>query len=149
MSRNSLNVAVEIGAPPEKVFGVLCDVERWPQWTPTMTSVRRLDNGPFGVGSSAQVRQPRLRRAVWKVTDLEDGRNFTWVTRAPGLCMKAGHAVERRGAGSRVELSFEMSGLLAPVVSVLYGAMIEKYVTTESQKLKQRCESAAADPGSK
>src|SRR6202521_532865 len=77
MSRNSLNVAVDIGAPPEKVFGVLCDVERWPEWTPTMTSVQRLDNGPFGVGSSAQVRQPRLRPAVWQGTNLEDGRNFT------------------------------------------------------------------------
>jgi uncharacterized membrane protein len=144
MSRSTFTVAVDIGAPPEKVFGVLCDIERWPEWTPTMTSVQRLDNGPFGVGSSAQVRQPRLRPAVWKVTDLEDGRNFTWVTRAPGLHMKAGHGVERRGAGSRVELSFEMSGLLAPVASLLYGAMIEKYVTTESQKLRQRCESAAA-----
>jgi hypothetical protein len=81
---------------------------------------------------------------VWKVTDLEDGRNFTWVTRARGLHMKAGHAVERRGAGCRVELSFEISGLLAPVVSLFYGAMIGKYVTTESQKLKQRCESAPA-----
>jgi uncharacterized membrane protein len=144
MSRNTFNVAVDIGAPPEKVFGVLCDVERWPEWTPTMTSVQRLDNGPFGVGSTAQVRQPRLRPAVWKVTDLEDGRNFTWVTRAPGLHMKAGHGVERRGSGSRVELSFEMSGLLARVMSLLYGAMIEKYVTTESQRLKQRCESATA-----
>ncbi|HSZ07885.1 MAG TPA: SRPBCC family protein [Steroidobacteraceae bacterium] len=144
MSRNRFVVAVDIGAPPEKVFSVLCDVERWPEWTPTMTSVQRLDNGPFGVGSCAQVRQPRLRPAVWKVTDLEDGRNFTWVTRARGLHMKAGHAVERRGAGCRVELSFEISGLLAPVVSLFYGAMIGKYVTTESQKLKQRCESAPA-----
>jgi uncharacterized membrane protein len=144
MSRNSFNIVVDIGAPPEKVFGVLCDVERWPEWTPTMTSVQRLDNGPFGVGSRAQVRQPGLLPAVWKVTDLEDGCNFTWVARAPGLHMKAGHDVERRSAGSRVELSFQLSGLLAPVASLLFGALIEKYVTTESQKLKQRCESAAA-----
>jgi uncharacterized membrane protein len=144
MSRNNFIAAVDIDAPPEKVFGVLCDVERWPEWTPTMTSVQRLDNAPFGVGSRAQVLQPRLRPAVWQVIELEDGRGFTWVTRAPGLHMKAGHGVERRGVGCRVELSFEMSGLLAPAMSLLYGAMIAKYVTTESQKLKQRCESAAA-----
>lgn len=144
MSQNSFIVAVDIGAPPEKVFGVLCDVEHWPEWTPTMTSVQRLDSAPFGVGSRAQVRQPRLRPAVWEVTELEEGRSFTWITRAPGLLIKAGHGVERRGAGCRVELSFEMSGLLAPVASLLFGAMIGKYVTTESQKLKARCESAPA-----
>jgi uncharacterized membrane protein len=143
MSQNSFIVAVDIGASPEKVFEVLSDVERWPEWTPTMTSVQRLDDAPFGVGSRAQVRQPRLRPAVWEVTELEEGRSFAWVTRAPGLHIKAGHGVERRGAGCRVELSFEMSGLLAPVASLLYGAMIGQYVTTESQKLKVRCESAA------
>ena len=140
MSRSAFNVAVDIDAPPEKVFALLCDVERWPEWTPTMTSVQRLDHGPFAVGSSARILQPKLRPAVWKVTELEDGRNFTWVTSAPGLRMKAGHKVERQGAGSRVELSFEMSGLIAPVASRLYGALIEKYVTTETQSLKQRCE---------
>lgn len=140
MSRSAFNVAVAIDAPPEKVFALLCDVERWPEWTPTMTNVRRLDNGPFAVGSSARIRQPKLRPTVWKVTELEDGRNFTWVTSAPGLRMKAGHRVERQGAGSRVELSFEISGLIATVVSRLYGALIEMYVTTETQKLKQRSE---------
>jgi uncharacterized membrane protein len=144
MSKKGFIVTVDIGAPPEKVFGVLSDVERWPEWTPTMTRVQRLDNAPFGIGSRAQVRQPRLRPAVWQVTELEVGRSFTWVTRAPGLHIKAGHGVEHRGAGCRVELSFEMSGLLAPVMSLLYGAMIGKYVTTESQKLKLRCESTAA-----
>ena len=57
--------------------------------------------------------------------------------------MKAGHRVERQGAGSRVLLSFEMSGLMARVASRLFGGLIEQYVTTESQKLKQRSESAA------
>ncbi|HEY0801774.1 MAG TPA: SRPBCC family protein [Steroidobacteraceae bacterium] len=142
MSRNAINVAVDIDAPPEKVFAVLCDVEHWPDWTPTMTSVQRLDKGPFAVGSSAQVRQPKVRPSVWQVTELEDKRNFTWVTRSAGLRMKAGHLVERQGTGSRVALSFEMSGLIAPLVSRLYGDLIEEYVTTESKGLKKRSESA-------
>jgi hypothetical protein len=32
---------------------------------------------------------------------------------------------------------------MGPVVSLVYGGLIEAYVTTESQKLKQRAESAA------
>jgi uncharacterized protein YndB with AHSA1/START domain len=142
MSRSAFKVAVNIDAPPEKVFAVLCDVERWPEWTPTMTRVQRLDQGPFAVGSVAQVRQPKLRPTVWKVTELE-AQNFTWVANAPGLRMKAGHAVERLRLGSRVELSFEISGFMGPVVSLVYGGLIEEYVTTESLKLKQRVESAA------
>jgi uncharacterized protein YndB with AHSA1/START domain len=141
MSRNTLAVAVHIEAPPEKVFAVLCDVERWPEWTPTMISVRRLDSGPFAIGSSAQVRQPKLRPNVWRVTELQDGRNFTWTTHSPGLRMTAGHLIEPKGEGSRVELTFELSGLIAPVVSRLYGGLIERYITTESQGLKKRSES--------
>lgn len=143
MSRNAFSVAINIDASPDKVFAVLCDVERWPEWTPTMTSVQRLDQGPFAVGSMAQIRQPKLRATVWKVTELET-QNFTWITRAPGLRMKAGHAVEGQGTGSRVELSFEISGFMGPLISRLYGGLIEEYVTTESRKLKQRVESAAA-----
>lgn len=139
MSRNTVKI-VDIDAPPEKVFAVLCDVERWPEWTPTVSRVQRLDNGAFALGSSAEVRQPRLRPAVWRVTQLETDRNFTWTTRSAGLRMQAGHSVEPRGNGSRVTLSFEISGLIGPLVSRLYGGLIERYVATESQGLKKRSE---------
>jgi|ERR1700677_2258874 uncharacterized membrane protein len=141
--RNTISVSVNIDAPPEKVFAVLCDVERWPEWTSTMTSVQRMESGPFAVGSRARVLQPRLRPAMWLVTELEDQRNFTWITRSLGLRMTAGHLIEPLGAGSRVALSFEMSGFIAPLVSRLYGGLIERYITTESQGLKKRSEAAA------
>ena len=142
MGRNIVKT-VNIDAPPEKVFAVLCDVERWPEWTPTMSRVQRLDKGAFAVGSSAEVRQPKLRPAVWRVAQLQDNRNFTWATRSAGLHMKAGHLVEPHGSGCRVALSFEISGLLAPLVSRLYGGLIEEYIATESQGLKKRSEAQA------
>jgi uncharacterized protein YndB with AHSA1/START domain len=142
VARKAVSVTVNIDAPPQKVFAVLCDVERWPEWTSTMTSVARLEGGEFAVGSSARVLQPRLRPAVWQVSELEDRCNFTWTTRSPGLRMTAAHLVEPGGTGSRVTLSFELSGLLAPAVAWFYGGLIERYITIESQGLKKRSEAA-------
>lgn len=142
MSRNTLKT-VSIDAPPDKVFAVLCDVERWPEWTSTMLSVKRLDGGPFRVGSTAEVRQPKLRPAVWEVTEMEPGRNFNWTARSPGVRMRAEHRVDPEGAGCRVVLTFQLSGLMAPLVARLYGSLIDEYVTTESLGLKKRCEAAS------
>jgi hypothetical protein len=55
--------------------------------------------------------------------------------------MTAGHFVEAQGDGSRAALSFEISGLLGPIVSRLYRGMIQQYVATEASGLKQRSES--------
>jgi uncharacterized protein YndB with AHSA1/START domain len=141
LNRNILKTVI-IEAPPEKVFAVLCDVEYWPEWTATMTAVRRLDHGPFIVGSSARVRQPKLRPTVWRVTELDENRNFTWTAQSPGLRLQAGHRVEPHGSGSRVALSFEMSGILAPVVARVYGKLLDEYVAIEARGLKKRSEAA-------
>lgn len=39
-------VTVAIDAPPNEVWAVVCDVEHWPDWTPTVHQATRLDQGP-------------------------------------------------------------------------------------------------------
>jgi len=84
-----LEHAVQTEAPIDVVWGLTEDVERWPETTPTMTSVERLDDGPLGVGSQARIKQPGQRARTWTVTRFERGRTFAWSTKALGAHMKA------------------------------------------------------------
>lgn len=46
-------ITTEVDAPPDVVFEVMTDVERWHEWTPTVTKVERLDDAgaPLAIGS--------------------------------------------------------------------------------------------------
>ncbi len=137
-------ITVEIQAPPERVWAVLWDIERWPEWTPSVTSIERLDRGPLAVGSRARIRQPRLLPAVWQITELDEGRSFTWITRSLGVRVTARHDIEVNERGSRVTLSLQFSGLLGPLAARLTRGLTERYLVLEASGLKARSEDSTA-----
>ena len=136
---------IEIAVPPPRVWQVMVDVERWHEWTRSITSIKRLDGGAFQVGSRAQVRQPKLLPAVWTVTAFQPGRSFTWMSRMPGLRVIGGHSVEAGKHGSIVTLSVQFEGLFRSIAARLFRKLNVEYLDMEASGLKLRCEAGASE----
>lgn len=139
---------IAIDAPADVVWPIMSGVERWPEWTASVEKVERLEDGPFQVGSSARVKQPKLPVAVWTVTALDEGRSFSWEAKGPGVRTVGMHEIEDAGGNAvKVVLSIRSTGFLAPVMGLFISGLTRRYVDTEAQGLKQRAESETAAGG--
>lgn len=137
------SITTDIAAPAERVWAVMIDTDHWHEWTPSVTSIRRLGDGPLAVGSRAIIRQPGFPPARWRVTAVEPGQSFTWQSVGPGFLAVASHRVEPAAAGSRATLSIEMRGLLGGLWGRLTRRITERYLAFEARGLKARSEDAA------
>jgi ribosome-associated toxin RatA of RatAB toxin-antitoxin module len=131
---------IDIPAPAQRVWEVISDVARWHEWTPSITSIERRDDGPFGVGSRARVRQPKFPAAFWKVTSFEPGTGFDWVSAGPGFRAVGGHWIEPTETGSRATLSVDFEGILGGVWGRMTGGITQRYIDWEARGLKARSE---------
>ena len=135
-----IEVSVEILRPPDVVWPIIVDVERWPDWTASITKLERLDRSAFGIGSSVRIRQPKLKTMVWRVSEFQQGRLFTWETRSAGLSTVARHAIRPSEHGCSVTLTIDQRGWLASLLKPLFMGLTQRYVEMEAQGLKKRCE---------
>jgi len=133
-------VRSEIAAPPETVWAILADLERWPEWTASMQSVKRLDSEAIGTGSRVRVLQPKLRPAVFTVTEWLPNRNFTWTSSTPGVTTVAGHLLEPATGGCKLTLSLRFDGLFGGLAGRLFRGLIQRYMAMEANGLKQSSE---------
>jgi uncharacterized membrane protein len=137
------SIAIEIGAPRERVWQVMSDVERWHEWTASIKSVRQLGGDAFAVGSRVLIRQPKLPPAFWKVVAIEPGKSFTWISASPGFRAIGYHAVQSTPKGSRATLSIEFQGVFGGVFARLTKSITERYLAFEANGLKARSENPA------
>ncbi len=133
----------DILAPPDRVWSLTEDVAGWPDVTPTMTSVERLDEGPLRAGSRARVVQPRQRPAIWRVRSVEPPRAFVWEATTAGVQLVAGHHLTEVDGGTRNLLVLDVLGARAPVVGRLAGPMMRRALATENDGFRRAAEGLA------
>lgn len=150
-----ISAEVEIDATPDRVWAVVSDVTRMPEWSPEL---RRL----YAVGG----RTPRvgmiligINRRGWvawpttsKVTRLEPTRAVAWRTRESGATWTYELAETERGTRltSRRDLPAFKIGttLLGPVIGGAEGHDVELAAGLRAtlERIKDTVEAAAADP---
>lgn len=106
-----LHDTIHIAAPVADVWSLTVDVERWPEITPTtITAVRRLDDGPLRVGSTARLRQPLQRPRVWTVVELVEEERFVWEAKLATVRMRGEHVLAPTAEGCTNTLALELTG---------------------------------------
>jgi uncharacterized membrane protein len=131
---------IAIDAPAKLVWDVFSDVERWPDWTASVTSLNAFDGPGLAVGKRFEIKQPRLPKLVWEVTALDEGSSWTWEQRSPGGRTIAVHEVHPDGDRTQVKQRLDQRGALGSLVARMMHNTTKRYLELEAQGLKARSE---------
>ena len=140
--------SIAIDAPPQLVWDVFSDLERWPEWTASVTSLVGLDGPALTVGKRFAIKQPGLQKLVWAVTEIDPGASWTWVHRSPGVLVSARHHVTALPGGrTLVRQQLDQGGMLGALVGRLTVKKTKRFLALEAQGLKARSEQLSRADG--
>ena len=135
------DTSIAIDAAAEVVWQVFTDVERWPEWTASVTRIVPLDGPGIEVGRRFEIKQPRLPKLVWQVTTVDPVRGWTWVQRSPGGTTVATHEVIAQGPHrTLVRQGIDQRGPVGTLVGALMRGTTRRYLEMEAEGLKARSE---------
>lgn len=129
-----------IRSSPERIFSTLIAVEKWSQWTKSVSKARYINSKLCEFGVQIKIYQPKLPPAVWIVQEITKNRSLVWVKRSFGLKMTANHFIIGSGKEQTVKLQIVYEGFLAGFFYKLTSKLTEKYLSMEVAGLKQVCE---------
>src|SRR5689334_7109452 len=133
--------SIEIDAPAPLVWQVFSDVEHWPDWTESVTSLVGRDGSNLAVGKQFSIKQPGMAKLIWKVTDIDAGSSWTWVQRSPGVNVSARHWVIPQPDGrTLVRQELEQRGVLGALVGRMMLKKTKRFLELEAQGLKNLSE---------
>jgi hypothetical protein len=139
----TIHTEIGIDRPAATVWGILLDIDRWPEWNPFAKVSGRL---AIGERLDVEIRPPGKKPMTFRptVVKLEPGREFRWLGRLgfPGLFDgEHGFRVVPESAGRCRFEHFEMfGGILARPILWLAGDPTRRGFEAMNRALKARAE---------
>jgi hypothetical protein len=130
---------IRMKATPEATWDAVADPETWPGWTKAVYRVRKLSEGPLGVGS-------RLRITIWcimpvrlhmTITEFVPGKRVAMEGKALVARLSRYYMLQPQNGRTRAIVGGEATGLLAPLTWVI-GQVLSKEIV---QDLRVKIES--------
>ncbi|MGB5952637.1 MAG: SRPBCC family protein [Ornithinimicrobium sp.] len=137
-----LEDTIHITTTIERAWELTLDIESWPKWTPTMTSLERLDTAALGLGSQACIKQPAQRERVWTVTAFEPGSLFAWSASMLGATMTATHTLAPTSEGVVQTLSVKLTGRFSRLIGAVIRRPVSIAIARENRGFKRAVESS-------
>ncbi len=107
-----------IDAPAATVWRLFTDLDRWPEWGPSITAAG-LDGPRFEAGTTGWVRTVLGVRLVFEITGYEEGHEWAW--KVSGVPATTHRVVELDGSSCRA--GFGVPALAAPYLLVCRQAL--------------------------
>ena len=136
---------IEIAAPASRVWEILTDLERYPEWNLFTPKVESTLEVGAAVHLHTRLRSTQLAHRVETVTEHVPGERICW-----GMKMGARFvlAAERRqiltsldAARTRYLTDDTLTGLLTPIVMAFWGEAMQRGFDDVAAALKKRAES--------
>ncbi len=109
----------EATAPPDAVWELWADPDRWPQWNDQIESGEL--EGDFAVGETVRVKLRRGGKMRFEIIALEPERLFIDEARFPGARFGHEHRLEPRPGGCEITHRLYVSGFASGVWSLMMG----------------------------
>ena len=123
---------ISIKATPEAIWAAVADPETWTGWTDAVYRVKKLSEGPVGIGS-------RLRITIWciipvrlnmTITEFVPGQRVAMEGRALIARMSRYYMLQPQNGRTRAIVGGEATGLLAPLTWVI-GQVLSKEIVQD------------------
>jgi hypothetical protein len=143
-----ISASIEIDAPSELVWAILTDFDRYPEWNPFNVGMAT----DFEMGSAVRMEVAltgsRTQRQTEYITTLVPGQKVCWsMNQTPAWLIGATRCQRLEpldGGCTRYTSDDKITGVLTPLVMLIYGRAMQRGFESVCKALKRRAEELAA-----
>ena len=129
---------LETTALPQNIWARWANPSTYPEWDEAVEWAKL--NGEFKVGTTGELKTKASGPMAFTITDLEEGRAFSDLTRLSLARLRFHHQLEMTGMGTRLTHRIEVEGPLAWVWGMVLGSKMQAALPIAMRKLARLAE---------